>query len=440
MPHRRRSTSLEEGAKSSDGKLRVSRKAVPAGPEAIIDLKSPDLYRHDRHFAAFGRLRRETPVYWNPESDATGFWAVTRYKDVLAVLQDAETFSPAPEHGGIRIFDIQNASEEPLAPHIFSMVPPAHMRMRKSLAPAVASDRVAEIERFARCKVRSLLNGIVMRGHADFATEVAAPLAISVLARLLNVPEEDGPRLRRWSETLIGDDDSDYQSSETERETCVVELDDYATSLLADRLRKPGNDLASCLAKAVAKDELAEARFRNNFAVLLVAGNETTRHAISNAILAFTRFPEARSKLLSDMTLLGSAVEEVVRWASPLLHIRRTATRDVTLGGVRIRAGDKVVVWYVSANRDGDLWERSDDFDIERFAGDDAVGHLGFGAGSHHCLGWRIAEMEIRVALEETFSALPDIMVAGPVDRLRSNLIYGIKRLPVAFSPKRISL
>jgi linalool 8-monooxygenase len=415
-----------------------SRKAAPVGPEIGIDLKSPDLYKHARHFAAFRRLRREAPVYWNAESDSTGFWAVTRYEDMMAVLQDPETFSPAMEHGGIRIFNIQDVSTEPPLPHIFAMVPPAHTEMRKSLAPALSSDRVAELEAFVRSKARSLISAIAARGHADYANAVANPLVMSVLTRVLGVPEDDGPTLQRWSETLVGDDDPEYQASEANRRNCVQEIDDYARALLAERRRQPANDLASCLAKAIARDESEDAHFSINFMALLLAGNETTRHSLANAIWAFSVYPEQKAKLLADKRLIKSAVKEVVRWTTPLLHIRRTATRDVVLGGLQIRSGDKVVAWYASANRDESLWDNPDDFDIERFARDGGASHIAFGVGAHHCLGWRIAELELAVALEETFSALPDIVARGAVDRLRSNLIYGVKRLPVMFSSRTI--
>ena len=415
-----------------------SRKAAPAGPEVTIDLKSPDLYKNDGHFAAFRQLRREAPVYWNAESDSTGFWAVTKHKDVLTVLQDPETFSTAMEHGGVRIFNIQEVNANLPVPHIFTMVPPAHTDMRRSLAPAVASDRVAELEGFVRSKVRSLIGKIAARGHADFADEVATPLAMLVLTRLLNVPEEDGRKLQRWIEALVGDDDHDYQPSEAYRRTCVQEIDDYARALLADRRRKPGADLASCLAKAIAKNDSEDARFSSNFAALMLAGTETTRYSMSNAIWAFSLYPEQKAKLLADKRLLKSAVREVVRWTSPLLHMRKTATRDVVLGGAQIRKGDKVVIWYVSANRDEDLYDHPDDFDIERFTREGGATYMGFGAGPHYCLGWRIAELEITIALDETLSALPDIVVTGPVDRVRSNNVYGVKRLPVRFTPRTV--
>jgi linalool 8-monooxygenase len=417
-----------------------SRKTVPAGAGVAIDLKSPDLYRHDRHLAAFSRLRRETPVYWNPESDSTGFWAVTKYDDAVAVLQDVETFSTAFEQGGIRIFNIADVSAELPAPHLFAMVPPMHTEMRRVLGQALTSDRVARLEGFIRATARALIGRFAGRGHADLPTEFASPLVAAVLTKLLGVPEADGPMLMRWSELITGDDDEDYQPSEAERRDCVGQIDRYASALLAERRRAPGHesahDLASLLAVAVAGDRAEEALFAANLAALIMAGTETTRHSIANAIWAFSLFPEQKAKLVADTALLKNAIKEVLRWAPPLLHIRRTATRDVVLRGVQIRRGDKVVTWYASANRDEDKWADADQFRIDRFSEPGCTGHLGFGIGAHHCLGWRLAELQMRVALEELLSALSGLTAAGPIDRVRSNFIYGVKRLPVSFASR----
>jgi cytochrome P450 len=354
----------------------------------------------------------------------------------VTVLQDIDTFSPAIEHGGIRIFNLSEVSAQPL-PHFFSMVPPEHTAMRKSLSQGFAATRLAELETFARSKFRSLIGKNLKRRHADFATEIAAPFVLSVFTCLLDVPEEDGPELQRWSEAVVGDDDTEYQLSEDYRRMCLTEIDDYSKALLAKRRSKPGADLASCLAKPIARDATEDAHFSANFAAMLLAGNETTRHSISNAIWALSLFPHQKRKLLADKNLLKSAVKEALRWTSPLLHIRRTAACDTRIGGKQIRRGDKVVAWYVSANRDEDIWSNPDCFDIERFNRDGVPNHIAFGAGPHHCLGWRLAELQLTVALEETLAAFPDVTCTAPPDRIRSNLIYGIKRLPISFAGRQ---
>jgi cytochrome P450 len=301
----------------------------------------------------------------------------------------------------------------------------------------LTADRVAQLEDFVRAKARELIGGFARRGSADLPSEFATPLVAAVLAKLLGVPAADGPMLIGWSQLMAGDDDPDYQPSEADRRNGVRDIDRYASELLAQcRHGRGGNGLVSLLATALAGEPREEALFATNLAALIIAGSESTRYSLSNAVWALSLFPEQKQKLVTDPGLLRNAVKEVIRWAPPLLHMRRTATRDVTLRGVPIRRGDKVVVWYHSANRDEDKWPDADRLVLDRFAASGSTSHLGFGIGPHHCLGWRLAELEMCVGLGELLSALPDLTTAGPIERVRSNFAYGVKRLPVSFTPR----
>jgi linalool 8-monooxygenase len=412
----------------------ASRKALPIG--GGLDLKDPSLYESGDYHAVFARLRAEEPVYWNPEADSTGFWAITRYDDAVRVVQDPETFSSAIANGGMRIFNKPEVTED-AKPHILATDPPQHTQLRRALQPLFTPSVVAAMEGSVRIRMGRLIDRIADKGRAEFVTSIAAPLTLGLLTDLLAVPEADGASLFKWSNAFIGDDDPDYQASSEVRREAIVEMDEYAARLLAQRRARPGQDVVSLLADAKIDGKPIDfGTYTENLGVFLIAGNETTRHSLSCGALALTLFPLQKERLLAEPSLVASAAKEIVRWASPALHVRRTAMRDVEIGGCNIRKGDKVVVWYGSANRDEEKWQEAHEFDVGRFAGK-ATTHLGFGSGPHHCLGWRIAELQLRVALEELLSRLPDFRVVEPIRRLRSNFIAGIKEMHIAFTPAR---
>ena len=411
------------------------RKSSPVS-QVTIDLKNPDLYLDENFQSVFARLRLEEPVRWNPESDSTGFWAVTRYEDVVRVVQDPETFSAATQNGGMRIFNAQDVAVDP-RPNLLSMDPPQHTQLRRALLPLFVPQRIAAMESTIRRRMTRLIDSIAEAGDAEFVSSVAAPLALGLLTDLLDVPESDLAMLLRWTNALVGDDDDDYSESLQYRMKCVAEIDAYALELLSARKGAGRDDFVSILSRAEIDGRAIDRElYTYNFAGLLVAGNETNRHALSAGILALSIFPAEKEKLLADRSLIPSAVQEIFRWASPFMHVRRTAMRDIEFADKVIKKGDKVVVWYNSANRDEKIWSDAGKFDIARFANPATTSHLAFGHGPHFCLGWRIAELQLRVALEELMNRLPDLRAKHAI-RLRSNFISGIKQLPVVFTPQR---
>jgi linalool 8-monooxygenase len=413
-----------------------TRRAVPIDKPDIVDLKDPDIYAENRHDELFARLRAEEPVYWNPEADGPGFWVITRYSDAARIVRDASTFSAAAENGGMRIFNIQDVGADPAVPHFLSMDPPNHTDLRRAISGAFTANKIALMEPRIRARVKGLLNAVAARGEADFVAAVAAPTTLGVLTDLLDVPETDASSLLKWSNCLVGDDDPDYQPTVEYRLQVVDELDTYAARLFSERLHRRGRDVASLMTNAkIGGRTLSLPEFSVNFAAFVIAGNETTRHAIAHGMLALTLFPAQQVALLRDPLLIDSAVKEIIRWASPLMYVRRTAMIDVEIGGKAIKAGEKVVVWYYSANRDEEKWRNPLEFDVKRFAGARTMPHISFGTGPHHCLGWRLAELQVRVVFEEVLRRFPNIRVADPIRRLRSNFISGIKELPVTFTP-----
>ncbi len=410
------------------------KRSVLAKLAGSADFRDPDLFSAGLHHELFRRFRREQPIYWNPEADASGFWVVTKYDDVLRILEDPETFSAATANGGFRIFDADQAFDLPNS-NLLSMDPPEHDDIRRCLAPAFSTRAIASRETAIRQRAADLIDAMAKAGTAEFVSSFAAPLTMGVLCDLLGTPERDAPKMLQWSNVFIGDDDPEFQPSEAHRVACSREFDSFAARLFALQPGRAG-DLISILRSAEFRGKaIAVEDFTVHLALLLVAGNETTRNALSSAVLALSLFPAERRKLLDDPSLMGSAVDEVVRWSSPLMHVRRTAMRDVRIGEVEIHKGDKVVLWFVSANRDEEKWADSFEFKVSRFEDARCPPHLGFSAGPHHCLGRRLAELQIRVALEELLSRVPDIRAAEPPRVLRSNFISGIKSLRVCFDP-----
>lgn len=411
--------------------------SIDGGP----DLKDPDLYMQNAHQAVFTKLRREHPVYWNPEADAAGFWAITRYDDIEAISKNPKLFSSAKDNGGHRIFNENEIDENNTEASMISLDPPEHAAYRRMVTPGFVPKRISGMEDRIRARVTRLLDQLALRGangnEVEFVDAVAAALPIEVLAELFGVPDSDGPKLFEWSNATVGEDDPELRVSDDYMRQCIIEMATYAAGLWQARLEKPGEDLISMLAhsnipNAEGKAEpMSFASYIGTFILLVVAGNETTRNSISGGLLALSEHPGERAKLLADPSLTQSAVQEIIRWVSPVLHMRRTATANTEIGGQKIAKGDKVVMWYASANRDETKWDDPFRFDVARYTDKDAATQLGFGVGQHFCLGSRLAELQLRILFEELLKRFPDIHVSGPVRRLRSNFIAGIKEMPV---------
>ena len=415
--------------------LRPQAQAIDLGGKP--DLKDPDLYMREEHHEVFRKLRAEEPVYWNPEADAAGFWAITRYDDIEAISKNPKLFSSAKEKGGHRIFNENEIDGNDTDASMISMDPPEHAGYRRMVTPGFVPRRISNMEERIRARVTRLLDRLPKTGEAEFISAVAAALPIEVLAELFGVPESDGPKLFEWSNATVGEDDPELRVSDDYMKQCVLEMAGYAAGLWQQRLENPGEDLISMLAHSkVGGEAMTFPTYIGTFILLVVAGNETTRNSISGGLLALSENPDERKKLLDDPSLIPSAVQEIVRWVSPVLHMRRTATEDTEIRGQKIKKGDKVVMWYASANRDEEKWDDPFRFDVTRYMKADAATQLGFGAGQHFCLGSRLAELQLKVLFEELLKRFPDIHVSGPVRRLRSNFIYGIKEMPVRYTPE----
>lgn len=415
--------------------LRPKAKAVDLGGKP--DLKDPDLYLHERHHDVFRKLRAEEPVYWNPEADGSGFWAITRYDDIEAISKNPKLFSSAKEMGGHRIFNENEIDGNSTEASMISMDPPEHAAYRRMVTPGFVPKRISNMEERIRTRVTRLLDNLPKTGEAEFISAVAAALPIEVLAELFGVPESDGAKLFEWSNATVGEDDPELRVSDEYMHQCLSEMAAYSAGLWQKRLAEPGDDLISMLAHSkIDGQTMSFPTYIGTFILLVVAGNETTRNSISGGLLALSENSEERQKLIDKPSLIPSAVQEIVRWVSPVLHMRRTASEDTEIRGQRIAKGDKVVMWYASANRDEAQWDDPYRFDVTRYTNPEAPTQLGFGVGQHFCLGSRLAELQLRILFEELLRRFPDIHVSGPVRRLRSNFIYGIKEMPVRYTPE----
>jgi len=391
-----------------------------------VDLCDPDAFVEGIPYETFARLRTEAPVYWHPEKDGRGFWAITRYDDLMAISKDPLTFSSA--RGGTNLFDVPEGDLATIRLLMLNMDPPKHNKFRRLVSTGLTARMVTQLEPHVREICAELVEKVAVHPSFDFVTEVAAELPLLVIAELLGVPPADRHQVFEWSNRLVGFDDPEYRTSLEDGKIASAQMWAYANQLAAERKEHPLGDLVSVLMQAeVDGERLSEMEFDSFFLLLAVAGNETTRNLISGGMRALIEHPEERARVVADPALLPTAIEELLRWVSPLIHFRRTATRDVRLHGQTIREGDKVVIFYPSANRDERVFVNPQTFDVTRHPND----HLAFGIGEHFCLGANLARLEIRLIFEELLRRLPDLEFAGPVRRLRSNFINGIKAMPV---------
>jgi cholest-4-en-3-one 26-monooxygenase len=401
---------------------------------ADIDLADPGRFVAGVPHDAFKLLRAEAPVLWHRESKGAGFWAISRYEDVVTVSTDPATFSSA--RGGTNIFELSDEELAVVRTMMVNMDPPRHTKYRRLVNQGFTPRMVARLEPHVRDICRRIVDAVAAKGTCDFVVEVAAELPLQVIVELLGVPLADRHKVFDWSNRLIGFDDPEFQTSMEDGKVAASELWAYANQLALERRQHPREDLVSVLMQAeVDGERLTEMEFDSFFLLLSVAGNETTRNLMAGGMLALIEHPAERARLLADPSLLPRAVEEMLRWVSPLIHFRRTATRDTELRGQTIRAGQKVVLFYPSANRDETVFSDPERFDVGRTPNE----HLAFGIGEHFCLGASLARLEIRVMFEELLNRIPDMEPAGPARRLRSNFINGIKHMPVRFTPERRS-
>jgi cholest-4-en-3-one 26-monooxygenase len=375
----------------------------------------------------FDFLRSEHPVAWvdHLEPDGPGFWALTRWDDVMAVERDPETFSSYA--GGAFIGPVDEGTRLMM----INQDPPRHTRLRKLVSRMFTPRHIRSIEDKVRSAAKEIVDRIAPKGEIDFVTEAAADLPLVVIAELIGVPQEDRHKVFEWSNRMVGAEDPEYGGDSDPNEV-AAELYAYAQRLADERLADPGEDIVTLLLTGeVDGEKLDVLEFNVFFLLLAVAGNETTRNLITGGTLALIEHPDQREQLLAEPHSVEVAVEEMLRYVSPVNYFRRTATRDTEIRGTPIRAGDKVTLWYPAANRDPEQFPDPHAFDIDREPND----HVAFGGrGPHFCLGANLARFEINCMFEELRPILGDMELTGPVERLHMNLINGIKHMPVKFT------
>jgi cytochrome P450 len=421
-------------------RVRVGAHRVPPPPlRAMTDTTSTldaiDLSDHDAFVDHvphewFAELRRNDPVHWNPERDGgRGFWAVTRYDDIRTVHRDVETYSS--ELGGTSLEDLDDEQIK-ARKSMLDMDPPRHDELRGLIARRFTPRAVHVWEDQVRTVVNRVLDTALPRSEMDFVHEISSEIPMQIFAEILGVPQEERREIIEIGDRLLGNQDPEFAVTETADEhrnlpfshPAALEMFEFGRRLAADRRKHPGNDIITQLAF----EPLTQQEFDTYFVLLATAGNETTRHTITHGLLALLEFPEEMERLRSDAELGKTAAEEMLRWATPVHHFRRTAAVDSELAGTQIKAGDKVTTWFVSGNFDESVFEDPHRFDIGRTPNR----HMAFGPGGiHHCMGAHLAKMEIRITFEELLKRSADIELLGPPERLRSNFFNGIKRLPV---------
>jgi cytochrome P450 len=421
---------------------------MESAPALVLhgDLGDLDLFQRGEAWRRFDELRREDPVHWTPEpaGAGAGFWSVTRHADIVAIDRDAETFTSA------KFVNLEEVDDDLLEIRrsMLESDGTRHRALRKLLARDFGGQTLKRYEDFLRGLTQATVDAALEKGEFDFVKEVSADFPIRVLARLLDVPDDDTRQLIDWGNRMIGNTDPDYadvllsdaQSEEYKhlpfRSPAALEVFEYGRKLARERRGGDGADLVSKLVNAVPADgqSLTATEFDNYFLLLVVAGNETTRHAISHSMLALIENQDQLRRLQDDPSLIPGAVEEFLRWATPVYHFRRTATRDVELHGKTIREGDKVVMWFAAGNRDPEVFADPYRFDVTRYPND----HVTFGKGSpHFCMGNNLARLEIRLMFETLLPRLKSVELAGDVRRVRSSFVNGIKSLPVRVQAAR---
>lgn len=389
----------------------------------------------------FDELRRDAPVWRHPAADGgPGFWVVSRYHDVVTAGRKPELLSSDAERGGVTalvapapshdISDVRSAAiDRSDAKSLLLMDPPEHTQYRKLVNKGFTPRMTARMAPRVRALVNELLDQVDGADVVDFVEHVSVPLPLTVIAELLGVPRADQPKVLQWTNMIAAPTDTQADDPDATVLTAFLEFSHYVDALRAERGESPADDLISDLISArVDGHELSQLRFQLFVVLLAAAGNETTRNAMSHGVVAFAEHPDAYDRLRADPSLIPTAVEEILRWASPVMYFRRTAVADMDLGGQRIEAGDIVSLWYTSANRDDDVFERPHDFDITR----DPNPHIAFGGGGpHFCLGASLARLEIAILLEELVRRVRCVEVAGPVVRVRTNFLNGLNRVPI---------
>ncbi len=398
--------------------------------QPVIELYNPDVYAAAVPHEAMRWLRDNAPVYWHPHPDGGGFWVISRHADVMAVSRDHKTFSA--ERGFVMVDELPPAILDQTRNQLLGMDPPRHGPLRRVVIERFTQRMMEQLEPRVRGITRGILANARERGDCDFVYDIAGKLPTAVICSMMGVPENMWEQIREWSDHSTSATDPDIGCTPEQQQQSSLDMGMYGYSLAAERKGKGGDDLISLLINVeVDGHTVTEAEFASLFVQITVAGNETTRAMISTGMHELLQRPELLATLAADTSALPLAVEEMLRWSSPLHHFRRTATRDTVLHGQHIREGDRVLMLYTSANFDERVFRDPMNFDIRRSPNP----HLAFGHGIHLCLGANLARLEARVFFEELFGTVGRIEETAAPARIRSNLVNGFKRMPVRVSP-----
>jgi len=395
---------------------------------ASIHVGDPQLFYDDTWQPVFAKLRREDPVHYCAESPYGPYWSVTRYDDIVEVDLDTTNYSSAAEFGGVSLEDLPKKANRV---SFIRMDPPEHTTKRKVVAPIMTPSHLANLENLVRERTCTVLDALPRNETFDFVERVSTPLTTLMLATLFDFPVEDAAKLSWWSDVIIADINSPEAiiRSEEERLKHFGEMAAYFRKLWDQRASEPPrSDLISMLAHSEATRNMEPLEYLGTLTLLIVGGNDTTRNTMTGGLMGLVENPEQFELLRSRHELIPSMVAESVRYLSPLMHQRRTTRNDVELNGRKITKGSKVVMWYVSGNRDEERIEDPDSFRIDRVK---ARQHIAFGSGVHRCVGERVAELQLRILWEEILKRELRFEIKGPVKRLYSNLIRGLLALPV---------
>lgn len=391
-------------------------------------LDSPDTFVAGVPHEAFARLRREAPVYRQPSETSRPFWVLTKHADIVYASQHSDIFSSAK--GVILGDDINQGGYELM---MLNMDPPQHTKLRTLVNMGFTPKMIRQMEEHVRGIAQSIVREAIEKREFDFVTEVAAELPLRVIAEMIGIPQEDRHSIFEWSNRMVGVEDPEYGLTQDDAQQAAINMFAYADKLAQVRRDVPQDDLVSVLMDAeIDGEKLTPIEFNVFFLLLAVAGNETTRNLISGGMLALIEHGDQLSDVQRDPSLLPTTVEEMLRWVTPVMYFRRTLTQDIELRGQQLAAGDPVTLWYISGNRDEEVFPESSRFDVRR----NPNPHITFGGGgAHFCLGYSLARLEINLIFEELLKSIATFELTGPVARLRSNFINGVKHIPMRITP-----
>ena len=409
-----------------------AREDVASYPLDELDISLPRRFQDNSFWGFFERMRNEDPVHYCKDSMFGPYWSITKFSDIMAVDRDHETFS---SDDGITLVDRQLDFD---TTSFIAMDPPKHDVQRRTVQGSVAPRNLAQLEDTIRQRVGDILDSLPVGETFDWVERVSIELTTQMLATLFDFPFEERYKLTYWSDMATSGEIAGGPTPEPERRAALMECLEYFTRLKNERSNQaePAFDLVSMLANGKDTKDLSPMEYLGNLILLIVGGNDTTRNSLSGGVLALNENPDQYQKLRDDPSLITNMVSEILRWQTPLAYMRRTATRDVELGGKLIKKGDKVAMWYVSGNRDPEAIESPEDFRIDRA---NVRHHLAFGFGVHRCMGNRLAEMQLRIAWEEIMQRFDFVEVVGEPVRVQSSFVKGYLELPVRLHARQQS-